>query len=58
MPSSKKSVFRVSLHIKALEIIDGEKFLGRIILRDGRAFTIIKGDRVVVVRRKKVLQPK
>ena len=54
----KKSVARVSQPIKSVEPIDGVKQIGRITVRDGRIFTLIKGDRVVVVRRKRIINPK
>ena len=57
MKVAKKSLNRFALSIKTLEIVEGEKFLGRIYTKDGRTFHIIKGDKVIVVRRKKILIP-
>jgi hypothetical protein len=54
----KKSVVRLSLPIKYIETIDGTKQIGRIFVRDGRVFTLIHGDRVVIIRRKRILSPK
>lgn len=55
---NKPSVVRVSIGIKSVEMVDGTKVLGRIVTKDGRTYTLIKGDRVVIVRRKKIIQPK
>ena len=54
----KKSVVRLSLPIKSVETVDGTKLIGRIAVKDGRVFTLIKGDRIVVIRRKRILLPK
>ena len=54
----KKSVIRLAIRIKALEPVDGTKILGRILTSDGRIFTLIKSDKIVVIRRKKILVPK
>lgn len=58
MRRSTKSISRFSSTIKKLESIEGEKFIGRIVTTCGRAFTLIKGDKVVVIRRRKVIHPK
>jgi hypothetical protein len=54
----KKSIVRVAVSIKSVEMIDGSKFLGRILTKDGRAFHLIKGDKLILVRRKRVVYPK
>jgi hypothetical protein len=54
----KMSIVRVAIPVKSLEIIDGSKFLGRILVTGGRAYHLIKGDRIIVVRRKRVIYPK
>lgn len=54
----KKSVARVAISVKAVEVIDGSKFIGRILTKDGRAFHLIKGDKVIVVRKKRMIHPK
>jgi len=54
----KKSIIRIALPVKGLEVIDGTKFLGRITVTGGRAYHLIKGDRIIVVRRKRVIFPK
>ena len=54
----RKSVLRLSSTIKALEMVDGSKVLGRITTKDGKVFTIIHGDRIVLLRRKRIIQPK
>lgn len=58
MASSKKSVARAALPIKSIETVDGTKVLGRVLLKDGKSFTVIKGDKIILVRRKKMIQPK
>jgi hypothetical protein len=53
-----KSIYRVSSLIKSIESIDGDKFLGRILTKDRKTLTLIKGDRVVIIRQKRILYPK
>ena len=53
----RQSINKRAYVVKYLEIIDGTKFIGRIITSKG-AFHLIKGDKVIVVRRKRMLQPK
>jgi len=54
----KKSIIRIAIPVKGLEVIDGAKFLGRILVTGGRAYHLIKGDKIIVVRRKRVIFPK
>lgn len=54
----KMSIVRVATPVKGLEVIDGSKFLGRILVTGNRAYHLIKGDRIIVVRRKRVIYPK
>lgn len=54
----KKSILRIALPVKGLEVIDGSKFLGRVLVRGGAAYHIIRGDKIIVVRRKRVIFPK
>ena len=54
----KMSIVRLAVPVKSLEAIDGSKFLGRIMTRGGQAYHLIKGDKIIVVRRKRVLFPK
>ena len=54
----KKSIIRIAIPVKGLEVIDGSKFLGRILVPGGGAYHLIKGDKIIVVRRKRVIFPK
>ena len=54
----KKSILRIAIPVKSLEIIDGSKFVGRILVKGGAAYHIIKGDKIIVVRRKRIIFPK
>jgi hypothetical protein len=55
----KNSINRFAVSVKAVEpITDSTKYIGRIFTRDGRAYHLIKGDKIVLVRRKKVMMPK
>jgi len=54
----KQSINKRAHTVKTLEVIDGTKFIGRILTKDGKAFNLIKGDKVIVVRRKKMMEPK
>jgi hypothetical protein len=54
----KKSLLRISRPIKGLELVEGTKFLGRIITKDSKTFFLCKGDRVVLIRRKRIVPPK
>jgi len=54
----KKSVSRRATPVKGVEVVEGSKVFGRIFTKDGRTFTLIKGDRVIVIRRKRMVQPK
>lgn len=53
----RQSINKRAYPIKSLEIIvDGTKFLGRIHIKNG-VFHIMKGDKVIIVRRKKMVKP-
>jgi len=53
----KKSITNRAHSVKQIESIeDGTKFLGRIITKDG-TYHVIKRDKVLVVRRGKVINP-
>lgn len=54
----KKSLIRISRPVKGLELVEGSKFLGRIMTADSKTFYLCKGDRIVIVRRKRVIHPK
>lgn len=53
----RQSINKRAYPVKSLEVIvDGTKFLGRINIKKG-VFHIMRGDKVIVVRRKKMLRP-
>lgn len=54
----KKSVARLATSVKNVEVVEGSKVFGRIFTKDGRTFTLIKGDKIVLIRRKKIIMPK
>lgn len=54
----KQSINKRAHAVKSLEVIDGTKFIGRIYIRNGKSFNVIKGDKIIVVRRKKMIEPK
>ena len=53
----RQSINKRAYPIKSFEIIvDGTKFLGRINTKKG-VFHIMRGDKVIIVRRKKMITP-
>jgi len=54
----KKSLLRISIPIKSLDIVENSKFLCRIHAKDGRLFYLMRGDRITVIRRKRVIRPR
>ena len=53
----KKSITNRAHSVKRIEAIDeGTKFLGRLVTKDG-TYHVIKNDKVLIVRRGKVIKP-
>jgi len=38
--------------------MDGTKYIGKILIKDGTIFHLIKGDKIIVIRRKKIIRSK
>lgn len=53
----RQSINKRAYPVTSLEVIvDGTKFLGRINTKKG-VFHVMKGDKVIIVRRKRMLRP-
>jgi len=52
----RQSINKRAYVVKSLEVIDGTKFIGRIYTKKG-IFHIMKGDKVLVIRRKRMMRP-